>query len=309
MSDKIIKQMYDEIGEDKNILKNKNVAHLMINYNKVIGMNGVPGLDIDVKELDDGIDAKITLKKGTKVEKPVHICFGMLYKDGVQRIVLDINIEENAEVAVLAHCVFPTKNKIKHIMDARINIGKNARYSYLEKHVHGEYGLIEVYPKAKVYLDEDAHFTTEFNLIKGRVGLIDIEYEAFCKKRSILEMNAKISGSGDDIIKISEIGHLEEYARGALTTNIAVKDKAKSSVFNKLRATGAYARGHVDCKEIVLGEAVASATPIVEVLNPKAHITHEAAIGSVDKKQLETLMSRGMSEDEASDLIIKGLLS
>jgi len=48
---------------------------------------------------------------------------------------------------------------------------------------------------------------------------------------------------------------------------------------------------------------------VVEVRNPKAHVTHEAAIGSVDSKQLQTLMSRGLSEEEAVDLIIEGLLS
>ena len=49
--------------------------------------------------------------------------------------------------------------------------------------------------------------------------------------------------------------------------------------------------------------------PIVEVRDPKAQITHEAAIGSVDTKQLQTLMSRGLSEDKAVNLIIEGLLS
>jgi len=47
----------------------------------------------------------------------------------------------------------------------------------------------------------------------------------------------------------------------------------------------------------------------VEVADPKAHVTHEAAIGSVDNKQLETLMSRGLNEDQAIELIIEGLLS
>ena len=55
--------------------------------------------------------------------------------------------------------------------------------------------------------------------------------------------------------------------------------------------------------------AIAKAVPVVEVNHPLAHITHEAAIGSVDSKQLQTLMSRGLTEDEATDLIIEGLLS
>jgi len=79
-------------------------------------------------------------------------------------------------------------------------------------------------------------------------------------------------------------------------------------VYNKLSATAAHARGHVDCKEIVQDSAVATAVPIVEVRHPQARITHEAAIGSVDSKQLETLMSRGLSEEEAVGMIIEGLL-
>ena len=78
---------------------------------------------------------------------------------------------------------------------------------------------------------------------------------------------------------------------------------------NHLLTSGDRARGHVDCKEIVIGEAVAKAVPSVEVRNPSAHVTHEAAIGSVDSKQLQTLLSRGLNEDEATDLIVEGLLS
>ena len=61
-------------------------------------------------------------------------------------------------------------------------------------------------------------------------------------------------------------------------------------------------------KEIVQDQAVARATPVVDVRHPRARVTHEAALGSVDSRQLQTLMARGMTEDEAVDLIIRGLL-
>ena len=86
-------------------------------------------------------------------------------------------------------------------------------------------------------------------------------------------------------------------------------DDAHAEVYKTLTASAAQDRGHVDCKEIVQGHAQANAVPVVEVSHPLAHITHEAAIGSVDSKQLQTLMSRGRNEDEATDLIIEGLLS
>ena len=37
-------------------------------------------------------------------------------------------------------------------------------------------------------------------------------------------------------------------------------------------------------------------------------MTHEAALGTVDKKELETLMARGLDEETAVDVIIRGML-
>ncbi|RME37274.1 MAG: SufBD protein, partial [Thermoflexia bacterium] len=61
--------------------------------------------------------------------------------------------------------------------------------------------------------------------------------------------------------------------------------------------------------QIVQGEAIARNTPVVIVRNDRARVTHEAAIGSVSRKELETLMARGLSEDEAVDIIIRGMLA
>ncbi|MBD3309384.1 SufBD protein, partial [candidate division KSB3 bacterium] len=171
-------------------------------------------------------------------------------------------------------------------------------------------GGVKVYPTAKVELQRGAKFNTEFELLKGRVGEIHVDYTTICQARSVMEMTARINGSGEDLIEIKEAGHLAgEGARGVLTSRIAVSDYARAEVYNDLKASAPYTRGHVDCKEIIQGHGVARAIPVVEVGHPKAHVTHEAAIGSVDNKQLETLMARGLSEDDAVNLIIQGLLS
>nr|MBN2278132.1 SufD family Fe-S cluster assembly protein [candidate division Zixibacteria bacterium] len=305
----MIKQIYDYTGTDPN-LKDPDTAHLVINGNRVLGMQSVPGLNIIVRELEDGIDANINLAEGTVMAKPVHLCFGMLPEKGIQRIIMKVNIEKEARISLLAHCVFPNAVDVSHIMNAEINIGEGGECSYFEKHVHSLRGGIKVYPKAIVEVGKRAVFKTEFELIKGRVGLIDIDYETTSLENSVMEMTSRISGRDDDIIKIREVGHLKgEYARGALTSKIAVRNNARAEVYNKLTASAAYTRGHVDCKEILQDNGRAIAVPIVEVNHSKAHVTHEAAIGSVDNKQLETLMARGLSEDDAVELIINGLLS
>lgn len=290
--------------------KNKDIAFLAINHSKVLDSNTVPGLEVDTKEIKDGVELKVTIEENTKIEKPVHMCFGMLHKKGTQKINLNFKMEKNSSVKVLAHCVFPDGEDVTHIMDGYIELDEGADYTYLEKHVHGKTGGVKVYPKAKVVAGKNAKFKTDFELVKGRVGLIDIDYETIAYENASIEMTAKISGKEDDLIKIKETGELKgKNSRGVLTSKIAVTDEARAQVHNEITASAENARGHVDCKEIMKGNALAKAVPVVEVAHPKAHVTHEAAVGGVDNKQLETLMSRGLDEDEATDLIIKGLLS
>jgi Fe-S cluster assembly scaffold protein SufB len=311
MNDKtqLISDLYSFTDTDPN-LQDPDTAHLVISGNKVLGMHAVPGLNIDVNELADGIEAEVRLKPGFRIKKQVHLCFGMLPQSGTQRINLDVDVGDDSRISLLAHCVFPMAVDVRHIMDAKLRLGKNAQYDYFEKHVHGVEGGVKVYPKAVVDVGPNSLFRTEFELIKGRVGLIDIDYEANCDANAVVDMSARISGRGDDQIKIKEAARLEgEHSRGLLTSKLAVRDNAKAEIHNVITATAAYARGHVDCKEIVQDNGWASAIPIVDVRHPRARITHEAAIGSVDNKQLETLMTRGLSEDEAVEIIINGLLS
>ena len=48
--------------------------------------------------------------------------------------------------------------------------------------------------------------------------------------------------------------------------------------------------------------------PRLLVIDDRAKLTHEAAIGSVDRKQVETLMARGLTEEEAVDVVVRGIL-
>jgi hypothetical protein len=189
------------------ILKNRKIAHLFIHHHKVVGSNLVSGLNVDVDESSDKVKINIIVEKGKFIKKPVHMCFGMIPKSGVQKLVMDVNIGSNSNVGIIAHCAFPNAIDVKHIMDAKIQIGKNAAYSYFERHIHGKEGGIEVYPTAKINLLDGAKFRSEFELLRGRAGHIEIDYEANCDKRSILEMISRINAKGNDSVKIKETAH------------------------------------------------------------------------------------------------------
>jgi len=296
-------------GED--IFSNNDVAHLVLERDKIVGAHEVEGLKVDAKKIDNNkVDVNITVKSGYKIEKPVHMCFGVLPKEGKQIIDLNIVIEDEGEVEVVADCIFPNAVRVEHIMDGNIYVGRNGSYTYNEKHYHGDSGGVKVVSKAKIIQDEGSYMQSVFTLLKGRVGEIDFDYQAELNARATLEMLARISGYADDKVKIREAGYLQgEGARGLLDSKIALRDKARADIYNEMTAEAAEAKGHVDCTEIIKDEATARAIPIVDVRHSEAKITHEAAIGSVDTSQLETLMARGLTEEEATDVIIQGLLN
>jgi Fe-S cluster assembly scaffold protein SufB len=300
---------YTQAGGTPEIFKDSNIAHLVVHKNKVIGSHLVKGLILEPQETANGVDIKLTVEKGIKIENPVHLCFGVLPKEGIQEINIKAKIEDGAEIKMLAHCVFPNAIKVVHKMSADIEVGNNAFFEYTEVHFHGSTGGAEVIPKAKMRVGKNSRLITNFSLLKGRVGILEIDYDSEIQDNSILEMTAKIYGYGDDKIKIRETGRLiGKSSRGLIKSRVAVKENAQSEVISEINATAPEARGHVDCIEVVQGNALARAIPIVNVTNEFAQVTHEAAIGRVDKKQIETLMARGLEQEEAIDLVIRGML-
>jgi len=261
--EKVIEALYRSIQLDPHTLTD-DTARVTIHQNQVLGAHLVPGLQVEPQERPDGIEARIAVTRGVRIAKPVHLCFGMLPERGVQHIVLDIRMEAGAEASLIAHCTFPNAVDVRHEMDARITLEKDATYSYFERHVHGPQGGVLVLPRAKVAVGEDARFKTEFVLISGRVGRLEIDYEILCQARSVMELTARASGRGTDYLQLNETARLlGAGARGVLTTHIAVRDEAQAHVHNTLTAHAPDTRGHVDCKEIVQGRAVATALPEV----------------------------------------------
>ena len=300
---------FGETGADKGIFTNRDIAHLAASGHKILSMRNVEGLEVDAKETLTGISAKVIVKKGLKIKNPVHLCFGVLHKKGTQRIKINVRLEKDSYAHFIAHCIFPKAEKVKHIMDAVIEIGEDAEMRYSETHYHGLYGGIEVIPKAVVRVNRNGRYFTDFNLTTGRVGILFIDYNVEAGERAIAELTARVFGHANDNIKIKERIVLSgRDSRGLIKTRIALEDEAMAEVTGITEGNAEGARGHVDCMEIVKDRAVARAIPIVNVTHPLAKVTHEAAIGSVDKRQMETLMAHGLTPEEAVDVIVKGIL-
>lgn len=302
-------EAYQQAGGEPAALQLPQVATLVVSANTVLVAHEIPGIHFQAEPLEHGVKATIGVEANAKIENPVHLCFGVIPAEGIQQILANYEIGDGAEVQFLAHCSFPNAIKVQHLMEGTIHVGKYASLTYTEEHFHGQSGGVEVLPRVRVKVDEGGRFNTTFVLTRGRIGKMVFDYEVEAGDGAVVEMTTKAYGQADDEVVVKEVVRLNgEKARGLTRTRVAVRDQACSQVFTTMEGNAAGARGHMDCTEIVRNRAIAQNTPLVIVRHDQAQVTHEAAIGSVNRKELEALLARGLDEDEAVDLIIRGMI-
>ncbi len=226
---------YQQAGGDPAALQLPEVATLVVSSNEVLAAHEIPGVHFEAEPLEHGVKARITIQPGAKIERPVHLCFGVIPAEGLQEILAEYEIGAGAQVEFLAHCSFPNAVKVEHRMQARIHVCKDASLTYTEEHYHGQTGGIEVRPHAEVQVDEGGRFITTFSLTRGRVGLMDLDYVADAGAGALVEMTTKAYGTGNDQITVNEVVRLNgDKARGLTKTRCAVRDEAHSQVYTTM---------------------------------------------------------------------------
>jgi len=69
------------------------------------------------------------------------------------------------------------------------------------------------------------------------------------------------------------------------------------------------AKSNVECDALLLDENSQTDTyPYIEIEEKRSSIGHEASVSKISDEQLFYLMSRGLSEDEASAMIVRGFI-
>ncbi len=308
-SNDLLNALY-RVYPDAAILMNPRTAHLVVDGQRLVSRQAIPGVEVRAEQIIEGaLVAEVTVGRAVRVENPIHSCVGLLSRRGSQRIRIRIRLERDACAHLVAHCLFPNAERVQHVMDAEVEIDAGAELHHEEAHYHGPFGGVEVVPRARVRVGPHGRYFSDFSLTVGRVGTLRIDYRVETAESALAEINARVFGHGTDEIRIrDELTLAGEGSRGLIKTRVALEDDAASEVIGITHGKAPGARGHMDCLELVRDRAVARAEPIVDVTHPLAKVTHEAAVGTVDQKQLETLMARGLTPDQAVDVIVTGVL-
>lgn len=302
-------EAFGAAGGDLAVLSDTHTAHIVAMGHSVSSARSIPGVEIRADRTRNGIRAGITVSDGVRVERPVHICAGVMSHHGTQRIEMEVTLGRDSRASFVAHCIFPEAVTVRHLMRGRFDIGEGAMMQYRETHFHGPHGGVTAIPKMTARLARGSRFQSDFLLVTGHVGVLDIDYDILGGEDSTAELTARIFAHGDDRVRIREkITLAGANARGLIKTRLALEGNSSGEVTGITEGNAPGARGHIDCMELVRDHATARAVPVVNVTHPQAKVTHEAAIGSVDRHQMETLMAHGLSPDESVDVIVRGIL-
>jgi Fe-S cluster assembly scaffold protein SufB len=286
-------------------------AKLLLDFNKISGVEQVEGVLLKGREIENGIVADIIIKENTKIEEPVHLCFGVNKETGIQEIFPRIIAEDNTEATVQAHCSFPKANGLIHKMFGHFYIGNNCKFTYNETHYHGENSGALVAPVGYMYVGENSVFENNFNLTRGTPGQVKIMIDIYAMKNSVIKSTIKAFGKNKkDSIRIRDSVFLEgENARSIIKMKAAAKDGGEVLMYGVTEGNAPHCNGHVECSEIVLGKgSICRARPFIRAIDPTSTVSHEASLGRFPQKWLDELKAKGLTEEEATQILIEAML-
>lgn len=300
----------EKLGTDASKFLDKRIASIIISGNKVIGLNNVEGIRLVPKQIENGVQVDMEILENVHIPMPVHVCTGYVEKRGLQKVIFNIIVRKGARVKFLAHCVFPQAEEFTHNAISNVIVEEEAYMEYADEHYHSDLGTINLSTKTIAHVKEGGVYKNSFSLTKTRVGKLNVLMDLTLEKDAVGELVSKVKASKKDEVKINEILKLEgSHSKGLAKTIVVALDESKAKVLNEAYGNAPYSRAHISCEEITKGDKVnVSTIPVLKITNDLSELTHEASIGRVNQKQLEMLMAKGLNEDEATELIIKGLL-
>ena len=287
--------------------KNQSDAYNIRKDGESIDRHSSAKIIISPKTNKNGIDVRI--KRGTKGQ--VHIPV-ILTKSGVEECVYnDFFIEAGADVVIVAGCGIHNDGQetSRHDGIHTFYVSKGAKVKYIEKHLgRGVGGGKVLNPVTRVFLREGASMEMETTQLGG-VTYSKRKTSAKLDKGACLVVKEKILTEDTQVAKTYfDVTLRGEGASVEVVSRSVAKDDSYQA-FDSVVVGDSECFGHVECDAILIGNAVVDSSPRIKARNVDATLVHEAAIGKIAGEQLTKLMTLGLSESEAEDLIIKGFLS
>ena len=259
-------------------------------------------------ELTEGFFIRVP--KGVKETIPLQTCLLIGEENSSQNVHNIIIVEEDAELNIITGCA--TSSHVKsglHIGVSEFYIKKNGKLTYTMIHDWGE--NVHVRARTGVQIEDNGVFINNY-VVMTPVKSIQSYPTAYCiGKNSKATFQSVIYGKKNSKIDTGSRAILKgEGSSSDMISRTVVVDNAYVVARGHLAGHAENVKGHLECRGLILSDnAHLHAIPELEATKANLDLSHEAAVGKIAEEQLVYLMSRGLTEDEATSLIIKGFLS
>jgi Fe-S cluster assembly protein SufB len=252
----------------------------------------------------------IYVPKGVKIEFPLQAYFRINAENMGQFERTLIIADEGAEIHYVEGCTAPMyTSESLHSAVVEVICKKNSRvrYTTIQNWANNIYNLVT--KRAMAYRDA----TMEW--VDGNLGSrLTMKYPAVY----LMEPGARgeilsiaFSGRGQHQDAGAKLVHCAPHTTGQIISKSISKNGGRSSYRGLVRvekgATGS--KCNVVCDALILDSDSRSDTyPYIEVAEQDVSIGHEASVSRIGEEQLFYLTSRGLSEAEASTMIVNGFI-
>lgn len=252
----------------------------------------------------------IYIPKGVHVPKPLQSYFRINSDQMGQFERTLIIVEEGAYVNYVEGCTAPVYSKDSlHAAIVEIIVKKDAtcRYTTIQNWSSNVINLVT----KRAYVYENGHM----EWIDGNIGSnVNMKYpscillEPYAKGTTI---SIAFAGKGQEQDTGAKMIHVAPNTTSTIISKSISRGGGKVNYRGKVdfgsRAKGA--KAHVECDTIILDDHSYSDTiPYNKVKNSDVFLEHEATVSKISEDQLFYLMSRGLTEEEATEMIVMGFI-
>lgn len=252
----------------------------------------------------------IYVPKGVKIEKPLQSYFRINSAQMGQFERTLIVVDEGASVHYVEGCTAPIYSEDSlhaAVVEIFVHDSGYCRYSTVQNWASNIINLVT--KRAMV----DAHGHMEW--IDGNIGSgINMKYPA-CVLRGEYAKGTTVSIAFASKNQNQDTGakmiHLAPHTSSTIISKSISRGGGRVNYRGlvNMSKNAHYSKTHVECDTIILdGMSKSDTIPINVLGNSTSQIEHEATVSKVSEDQLFYLMSRGLTEEQATEMIIMGFI-
>ena len=250
----------------------------------------------------------IRVLPGQKSIYPVQACLYLASKQAIQNVHNIIIAEEGSELHIITGCTTAPRNDPGlHLGVSEFYIKKGAKVTFTM--IHNWHPEVAVRPRTGIIVEDNALFMSNYVLMKP-VGSLQMNPLANCAgENSVVRFNSVLvapKGSDLDIgsrTLLNGRGSKTEVISRAITTGGDITARGY------IEGNAPDVKGHLECRGLIMeGGGMMYAIPELKGNLSGIDLSHEAAVGKIAEEEVEYLMARGLTKEEATATIVRGFL-